>query len=265
MYYKKYLLMLTSPIFSLVNGVLPPRCAISGQIVDRVGGLSAESWGALTFIGRPFCKCCGMPFQIVEDGVETVEEGERDESVQTGQLCGPCLSKPKAFSRARSIFVYDDVSRGLILAFKHGDHTHLTATFTPLLGRAGAELFAQADLVVAVPLHWTRLIRRRYNQAALLARSLGLKEKIRFEPHLLKRIRATPPQGHKSARDRHENVHKAFVVPAKEVNKLNGKTVLLVDDVYTTGATLEECAQTLIDAGARQVDVLTLARVVKSH
>ncbi|MDD3019659.1 MAG: ComF family protein [Alphaproteobacteria bacterium] len=259
MYYKKYLSKLKGWVFALINGVLPPRCPVSGRIVDRVGSLSAESWGSLTFIGSPFCKCCGMPFQIVEDDADS----PKDEP--SNQLCGPCLASPKPFTKARSVFVYDDVSRDLILAFKHGDHTHLTVTFAPLLLKAADEMLDRADVIIPVPLHWTRLVKRRYNQAALLARALASKTGIGFQPYVLKRVRSTPPQGHKSARDRHENVRKAFVVVPEKSDMIAGKAIVLVDDVYTTGATLEECTHALLAAGAKQVDVVTLARVVKSH
>jgi len=130
-----------------------------------------------------------MPFQIVE------EDADRQKDGPSNQLCGPCLSSPKPFTRARSVFVYDDVSRDLILAFKHGDHTHLTVTFAPLLLKAADEMLDRADVIIPVPLHWTRLVKRRYNQAALLARALASKTGIGFQPYVLKRVRSNAAAG----------------------------------------------------------------------
>ena len=162
---------------------------------------------------------------------------------------------------ARSAVLYDDASRPLILSFKHGDRMHLHMTFGPWLKRAGAEFLQDCDMVVPVPLHWRRMVARRYNQSALLAESIARGTGIEYRPSLLKRIRHTPVQGHLSAKDRYRNVKSAFVVAEKSKAEVRGKKIVLVDDVYTTGATIEECAKTLYEAGAARIDVLTVARV----
>ncbi|MDY0029005.1 MAG: ComF family protein [Pseudobdellovibrionaceae bacterium] len=236
--------------------VLPARCALTGRIVDRNGALSPEAWASLTFISDPVCACCGIPFEI----------SERKEAVSDREmLCGGCLQNPKPYFRARSVFVYDDASRDLVLAFKHGDQTHLTVTFGPLLVRVGEHILKEADLIVPVPLHWRRLVRRRYNQAGLLAQALSGLSCVPYHGRILRRIRYTLPQGHKRAKERSENVRGAFSVPPVAAERINGKNIVLVDDVYTTGATLEACVHALLRGGASRVDVLTLARVVKAH
>jgi ComF family protein len=151
----------------------------------------------------------------------------------------------------------------LVLAFKHADRTQNAPAFAAWMARAGAELLDGADLIVPVPLHWTRLIARRFNQAALLARGLSKRTRIPFDPRLLVRTRRTRTQGDLTRSQRMRNVRGAFAVRANARSKLKGRTIVLVDDVMTTGATLEACAKALRRAGAKEVRVLALARVVR--
>lgn len=233
-----------------INLLLPPRCPVSGEIVDRQGALSPDVWRALTFIEEPCCQQCGLPFAF---------------RVETGALCAPCLAKPPVFQQARSAMVYDDASRELILAFKHGDRLESVPVLIPLLRRAGTSLLDRAEIIVPVPLHRWRLLRRRYNQAGLLAQALGRAAGKDVMVDALVRTRATPSQGHLNAGQREKNVRHAFAPGRSAAARLSGKSVLLVDDVYTTGATLSECARVLLAAGAKDVLVLTLARVVRAE
>lgn len=233
----------------ILNNILPPRCPVSGEIVDTPGMVASAVWLSLPFITKPYCAACGVPFPFMAVGAET--------------LCPACLIDRPLFGRARSAMVYDDVSRDLILGFKHGDQTQSVVSFIPWMKQAGAELLADSDTLMPVPLHWTRLLKRRYNQSALIAQGLA---RASGKPVLLdglRRVRATPTQGHLKPDERKKNVKKAFVVPPQRQVQIAGKNILLIDDVYTTGATVTECTQALLSVGAKNVDVLTLARVVK--
>ena len=231
-----------------VDIVLPPRCVVSGEIVDRQGAVSAKVWRDLHFVAAPICDCCGYPF-----GFEVADK----------TLCASCLSDPPPFKSARAALVYDDTSRDMILKFKHGDKTHAVHAFISWLKRAGAEMLPDADLIIPVPLHRWRLLKRRYNQAALIALYLARQTNALYAPDILLRQKATQTQGHLSVKDRAQNVKNAFVIPEKGIAALKDKKVVLVDDVYTTGATINECCKVLHKAGAGQIDVLTVARVVR--
>ena len=231
----------------VLDSLLPPRCLGCGALTEDTGLLCPNCWNRVTFIGPPQCAACGLPFEF-----------DLDEDA----LCGACARHHPAFGRARAVMAYDDGCRSLILGFKHGDRTDAAPALGRWMVRAAADLVAAADLIVPVPLHWTRLFARRYNQAALLADRMGRETDIPVAPDLLVRRRRTPSQGGLGARQRRENLRGAIAVHPAWRRRLDGN-VLLVDDVLTTGATAEACARVLRRGGARRVDVLTLARVVR--
>lgn len=233
-----------------IDAVLPPRCVVTGEIVERQGTIAPQAWSRIDFISAPFCACCGFPFEF---------------TVEAGALCAACLAEPPLYKSARAALVYNEKSRKLILAFKHGDQIHSVGAFVPWLQRTGQEMLAQADLLIPVPLHRWRLLARRYNQAALIAQALGKAAGLPVAPMALERVRATPSQGHLKAKDRFANVRKAFAVPPSYADFLKDRHIVLIDDVLTTGATVQECARVLLKAGAARVDVLTIARVVRAE
>ena len=233
---------------SLLNALLPPRCLACGGLVSAPGSLCPGCWRGIGFLAPPHCGICGLPFAY-DPGPEV--------------FCGACLRRRPDFDRARAVLRYDDHSRGLVLGFKHGDRTEAAPAFADWLERAGAELLAEADMVLPVPLHWRRLFARRYNQAALLAQALGRKTGLPYRPDLLQRRRHTPPQGRLSPAARKRNLRGAFAVEPRRRPEIRGRRLLLIDDVLTTGATLSACARVLRRAGAAQVDALVLARVVR--
>lgn len=202
----------------------------------------------INFIDNPQCAACGLPFQY--------DLGE-------DALCGNCTVKRPGYDRARAAFIYDDMSRQPILSLKHGGKTHGLTVFAQQLKRAGRELFIDADKLIPVPLHPQRLKARRFNQAALLAKALSPKVNIPFDANSLARIKATTTQGGKTASGRRRNMQGAFQVPQAYLGAVKDKNIILIDDVMTTGATVEACASVLKRAGAARVDVLTLARSVK--
>jgi len=227
--------------------VLPPRCLACGEEVGEQGTLCPDCWAGIEFLAPPHCARCGFPFEL---------------DTQTGTLCAACQARPPVFDRARAVLRYDAASRGMLLAFKHADRTDLAPYFGRWLARAGAEVLAEADIVAPVPLHWTRLFSRRYNQAALLAKAAAKEAQRPFLSDILVRRRRTKPQRSGLAA-RTRNVAGAFAVPRARRQAVEDRRVLLVDDVRTTGATLEACARALKAAGAKGVDVLTLALVVR--
>jgi ComF family protein len=213
------------------------------------GGLDPGGWSRVTFLEAPWCDRCGAPFEY--------EAGP-------GALCPACSStsgeRRRTFTRARAACFYDEHSRDLLLQFKHADRTELGRMFALWLARAGAELLADADAVAPVPLHRGRLLGRRYNQAAEIARPLARRAGVNYLPDALRRTRPGT-QGGKSAGGRRRAVQGAFTVPDGERRRVEGRRVLLVDDVLTTGATVEACARALLAAGASAVDVAVVARV----
>ena len=237
----------------VLDALLPPQCLGCGAMVDAPGSLCATCWDRVVFLGPPQCAACGLPFAY---------------SLGEGALCGACSRRQPVFERARAAIAYDDASRRLILAFKHGDRTDSAPAFARWLARAGGEraggnLIGAAECIVPVPLHWSRLFARRYNQAALLAGHLGKLSGVPMVPDALARQRRTPPQGRMGWAARRRNLAGAFAIGPRGRARIEGRRVLLIDDVLTTGATAAACARTLLRAGAGAVDVLTLARVVR--
>ena len=184
-----------------------------------------------------------------------------DVPVDEGTLCGSCLDTPPPFAAARAAILYNDGSRDLAITFKHADRTYMAPTLAAWMHRAGHTFWPEADYLIPVPLHRWRLFRRRYNQAALLAQEIGQLAKKPVLVDALRRIRATPTQGHLPRKERSANVKNAFAIHPRLAERASGRNIVLIDDVFTTGATIKECCQTLLKAGAAKVFVLTLARV----
>ena len=209
-------------------------------------GLAADAFLKISFLDDPVCDGCGIPFEF-DQGI--------------GALCPACMARPRAFARARAACLYDEGSRDLILRFKHADRPDLAKLFQQWISRAARDLIVDADAVVPVPLHPLRLLSRRYNQAAEIARPLARQAGLIYLPDSLQRGRATASQGGRSGSGRRRNVAGAFVVPPGYQRQIKGRRILLIDDVLTTGATAEACAKALLKAGARAVDVAVVARV----
>lgn len=228
----------------LLDTLLPPQCLACNALVDTPGALCASCFGQFTFITRPHCETCGVPLEspVIED-----------------VICGACLRDRPSFDRARAAFVYDGDSKSLVLRLKHGDRTDTAAHLAKWLARAGADVIQACDIIVPVPLHRWRLLMRAYNQSALLANALG---KLTGKPVVadaLTRHKPTPSQGGLDRKARQRNVARAFT-PYRAA-RIAAKRVLLIDDVLTTGATVNACARSLRTAGATAVDILVLARV----
>ncbi len=232
----------------VLDALLPPRCLGCGALVEEPGTLCGRCWQGIVFLAPPCCTACGHPFEY---------------ALPDGTLCAACMWRRPAYDRARAVFRYDQASRQLILGFKHGDRTHGAPAFARWLARAGTETLCDAAVIAPVPLHRWRLFRRRYNQSALLAQALGRLTGVHVLPDLLVRRRNTRSQGRLNPPARRRNVRGAFALRPAAAAQVDGRRVLLIDDVLTTGATVEACARALRRGGAAAVDVLTLARVVR--
>jgi ComF family protein len=226
--------------------LLPPRALDESADAVQSQGLTAESWSRISFIEAPCCDGCGAPFEFdLGDGV----------------VCAACSARRPAFDRARAACLYDEASRDLILKFKHADRTDLAVLFAHWIARAAADILPDADALIPVPLHRLRLLGRRYNQAAEIARRLAMLSKVAYFPDALLRTRRTASQGGRSGGGRRRNVAGAFAVAPGWRGRIRDRRLLLIDDVLTTGATLEGCARALKAAGAASVDVAVIARV----
>jgi ComF family protein len=227
--------------------VLPPTCAGCRAAVADDDALCARCWAEVRFIGPPLCPVTGTPFAYdLGDGIVSAE----------------ALADPPPFRRARAAAVYGDVARRLVHQLKYHDRPHLARVMATAMRRAGGALIADCRVIVPVPLHRWRLWQRRFNQAAVLAARLSELSGVRHEPLALERARRTRRQVGLTAIQREENVRGAFRVPEQARALIAGAPVLLVDDVYTSGATVKAATRALLRAGAASVDVLTFARVV---
>ena len=231
---------------------IPPTCLLCDRLVDDQGGLCASCWKSSRFIERPYCEVLGLPFAF--------DPGAHDEG--SAIVSAGALADPPPFERLRAAMAYDDSARRLVSAFKFSDRGDLAPWMAGFMVRAGRELIADCEVIVPVPLHRLRLHERRYNQSAELARRIAAFTGLAYEAQALSRHRRTRQQVGLSALERARNVQGAFRADAARRPAVEGRRVLLVDDVHTTGATVRACARALKRAGAAAIDVLVFASVV---
>jgi ComF family protein len=230
----------------VLDAALPPLCPACRRPVADDGGLCPGCWSQLSFITPPYCERLGIPFAY--------DPGP-------GVLSMQAIADPPAYQRARAAVRYDEIARTLVHALKYGDRLDLAPTLGRWMVQAGAPLLAEADALVPVPLHWRRLWWRRFNQSAALAEVIAARVNLPVA-HALARVKATRQQVGLTASERALNVQGAFRVPEAARADVKGRRLVIVDDVLTSGATIDACSRVLLRAGAATVDVLVFARVV---
>lgn len=227
--------------------LFPPACAGCRRLVSQPGALCGECWRGLRFLEQPWCEVMGTPFS---------------HEMGPGMLSADAIANPQPFDRARAAVAHGGIARRMVHGLKYGDRTDLAPWMARWMMRAGRELLPDADLIVPVPLHRMRFLSRRFNQSAELARAISRLSGVPFSPDVLNRVKPTRQQVGLGLRQREDNVRGAFKVAAEREIEVAGRSILVVDDVYTTGATVSAVAKALRRARAAHVDVLTFARVL---
>jgi ComF family protein len=231
-----------------VDVVTPPLCLACRAPVTRGAALCLDCWQQQHFIEEPVCDALGTPFAY--------DEGE-------GALSPAAIAEPPAWNKGRAAVAFDEASKHLVHMLKYQDTPEAGHAMARMMAGAGRSVLAEADYLVPVPLHKRRLWQRRFNQAALLAFEISRISGKPCKTEMLVREKPTRQQVGLSANDRRKNVGRAFAVPAEQQAFVHGKTIVLIDDVRTTGATANACASALKSAGAAKIHLLTFALVLE--
>lgn len=236
---------------AVLHLIYPPQCLTCDARVTTDFGLCGTCWRGTPFITGLVCGKCGTPLPGQDDGTEV--------------LCDDCLTIARPWAAGRAALMYQDNGRALVLALKHGDRLDLVKPAAQWLQAAAGPILRPDMLVAPVPLHWRRLFKRRYNQAAMLAAALAARAGLEHCPDLLRRLRQTGTQEGRSRDGRFANMADALGLTPRQAKRVQGRHLLLVDDVMTSGATLAAAAEACIAGGAADVSVLVLARVAKDR
>ncbi len=229
--------------------VFPPRCVACGSMVESDFGLCSDCWAETPFVGGTVCMKCGAPLL----------GGDAESEAQ----CDACLMRPRPWSSGRAALRYSGIARKMILALKYGDCLEVARPASKWLAHAASPILTDGMLVAPVPLHWTRHLKRRYNQAAVLAQAFARLIGAPYCPDLLIRPRARGSMEGLSLEARFEKMTDAIVAHPKRAPQMKNRTVFLVDDVMTSGATLSAATLACLRADAKDVRIVTLACVAK--
>lgn len=232
----------------ILNYIYPPRCISCSELVQETGGFCGACWAKLNFITSPYCRVCSLEFPFDPGG--------------GNDICLKCLSTPPSYDLARTVLRFDEHSKKLIHNFKYYDSTFIASDFAKIIAKMHQKILSKADYVIPVPMHkWKRLF-RFYNQAQVLASEISKELNIKMLPDILLKTRYGKSQTGLSKKQREENLRGTIAVDKQKKLLLKEKIVILVDDVMTTGSTVNLCASKLKRAGAKEVIVICLARTL---
>ena len=238
---------------NLMRLVYPPQCIACSDQVETYDGLCGKCWPETPFITGTVCDCCGVPLPEAQD-----ESGTED------LLCDDCLDAPRAWTKGRAALIYRGAAKRMVLSFKHGDRLDLAEPAARWLHGASQKILEPDMLIAPVPIHWLRMLKRRYNQSAVLAQAFANETGLAYAPDLFSRPVRTRSQDGLTVAERQVNLANAITVNPKRRRRLIGRKVLIIDDVMTTGATLNAAAGAALAAGAHEVRIAALARAVRN-
>lgn len=240
----KIVMQITKLLNFILDIIFPQKCYLCEEI-SETKGICHACWKKINWISEPKCKICGYPFILEIDNV-----------------CGKCLQEKPYFDKAISVFEYNDFSKKLIVMFKHYDLTNLMEQIANMMYGVSEQEIKNSHAIIPVPISFYKRIRRKYNQSELIAQKISQLSGIKYEPRILIKQKNTQDQEELSAQKRKRNLIGAFSLNKHAFDKINGKKVVLVDDVFTTGATANECSKILKKNGAVSITLITLARVL---
>lgn len=229
---------------SVKNLLFPIKCDLCGTLVET-NGFCHQCWKKISWISDQKCRICGTPFEV-----------------NIHSLCAECVKEKPFFDKAISVFKYDDFSKELLIKFKHFDTIHMFNRLSALMFKSAEFDIKNSDIIVPIPIHFIKRLKRKYNQSELLAKNISRISNIKYEPRILQKIKITHPQEGLSGRKRRKNIIGSFGVNEKHIKDIENKNIILVDDVFTTGSTVNECSRILKKYRAKSVVVVTIARVV---